>query len=86
MLDYIIELYYVENMKDETVSKAIMTMVEYGSTIRSDAHKTIETHLQKYLNEFCYRLNRRFCEQVFFDKLVNACIIFQPIVCAESTL
>jgi transposase-like protein len=122
----------LENMKDETVSKAIMTMVEYGSTIRSDAHKTIanlkgyshdvvvaskdkdkahevlhwvdviianaksyilgtyhglpKTHLQKYLNEFCYRLNRRFCEQVIFDKLVNACIIFQPIVSAESTL
>jgi len=121
----------IENMKDEIVSNAIADMIEPGSTIRSDAHKTIanlqgyfhdvviaskdrekakeilhwvnviisnaksyilgtyhglpKTHLQKYLDEFCYRLNRRFCEPAIFDKLINACLLSHPIICAEST-
>ena len=119
----------VENMKDETVSKAIKSMIQLGSTIRSDAHKTIinltdynheivvasknkelandllhwvnviisnakayilgtyhglpKMHLQRYLNEFCYRLNRRFSEQVIFHKLVHACILCEPFSFAE---
>ncbi len=122
----------IENMKDETVSKAISDMIDLGSTIRSDAHKTIanlkgyaheiviaskdkekakeilhwvnviisnaksyilgtyhglpKTHLQKYLDEFCYRLNRRFCEPAIFDKLINACLFVHPITRAESSL
>ena len=30
-------------------------------------------HLQKYLNEVCYRFNRRFWEKELFDRLVTAC-------------
>jgi hypothetical protein len=122
----------IENMKDETVSKAMQGMVEYGSMLRSDAHKTLanlegfkhdivvaskekakadillhwvnttisnaktyilgtyhglpKKHLQRYLNEFCYRLNRRFCEHCIFDKLVSACFTAQPFTYDESTL
>ena len=28
---------------------------------------------QKYLNEVCYRFNRRFWEKELFDRLVTAC-------------
>lgn len=119
----------VENMKKETVAAAIENMIDSGSTIRSDAHKTLinlkefnhevivasknkeqaneilhwvnviisnakayilgtyhglpKKYLQRYLNEFCYRLDRRFCEQVIFYKLVNACLLCQPFAFAE---
>ena len=31
-------------------------------------------HFQSYLNEFCYRLNRRFFPNKLFDRLLCACI------------
>jgi hypothetical protein len=31
-------------------------------------------HLQAYLTEVCYRINRRFCERELFDRLVKACV------------
>jgi transposase-like protein len=42
-------------------------------------------YLQRYLDEFCYRLNRRFCESMIFDKLVNACFLCRPIPIAECS-
>lgn len=123
----------VENMKASTVLPVLEEMAIPGSTIRSDAHKTIanlsgfnhevivasndklrademlhwvnviisnakayilgtyhglpKKYLQRYLNEFCYRLNRRFCEPEIFYKLVSACILCQPCpILAESNL
>jgi len=35
--------------------------------------KYAEKHLQKYLDEFCYRLNRRNWQRRLFDRLVTAC-------------
>jgi transposase-like protein len=122
----------VKNLEAETISAAITKMVESGSTLRSDAYKSLgslkdyihevtiasadltqarsvfkwlniivsnakssilgtyhglpEKHLDRYLSEYCYRLNRRFCEHIIFGKLVKACIITTPITYAELTL
>ena len=38
-------------------------------------HGIDKKHLQLYLDEFCYRLNRRFFENQLFDRLLNACIL-----------
>lgn len=122
----------VKNLEAETISAAITKMVESGSTLRSDAYKSLvslkdyihevtvasadldqaksifkwlniivsnakssilgtyhglpEKHLDRYLSEYCYRLNRRFCEHIIFGKLVKACIITAPITYAELTL
>jgi hypothetical protein len=37
-------------------------------------HTISRTHLQNYLNEFCYKLNRRYFGERLFDRLVIACI------------
>ncbi len=122
----------LENLKNKPVSEAVSEMIDIGSTICSDAHKTLanlsgyqhdvvvaskdkdkaremlhwvdtiisnakayilgtyhglpKKYLQRYLDEFCYRLNRRFSERVIFYKLVDACLLLGPITFTESSL
>lgn len=56
------------------------------SYILGTYHGLPEKHLARYLNEYCYRLNRRHCEHIIFGKLVNACVITPPKTYAELTL
>lgn len=49
-------------------------------------HGLPNKHLGKYLDEFCYRFNRRFCEPLIFGKLVRACVSTKHISYAELTL
>ncbi|MGE5583803.1 MAG: IS1595 family transposase, partial [Bacillota bacterium] len=49
-------------------------------------HGLPEKHLARYLNEYCYRFNRRFCEHIIFGKLVSACVITPSVTYAELTL
>ncbi len=37
-------------------------------------HSNHEDYLQNYLNEFCYKYNRRFFGEKLFDRLIIACI------------
>jgi len=47
-------------------------------------YKGVSTkHLQHYLSEFCYRLNRRFNVDLIFDRLMTACVEKKPITLAE---
>ncbi len=46
-------------------------------------HGVKKKHLQKYLNEFCYRLNRRFWTGQAFDRLLMACANASPTTYAE---
>ena len=39
-------------------------------------HSIGKEYLQNYLNEFCYKYNRRFFEDKLFDRLLIACIEF----------
>ena len=43
-------------------------------------------HLQKYLDEYCYRFNRRFWENQLFDRLLRACSIGKTTTYSELTL
>jgi hypothetical protein len=36
-------------------------------------------YLQEYLNEFCYRFNRRFVEKQIPNRLLNLAIVHMPI-------
>ena len=49
-------------------------------------HGLPDKHLGTYLDEFCYRFNRRFCEPLIFGKLVRACVSTSQITYAELTL
>ena len=42
-------------------------------------HGTSKAYLQDYLNEFCYRFNRRFWESEIPNRLVRLCIDHRPI-------
>ena len=44
-----------------------------------------EKHLQQYLDEFCYRFNRRQYEQELFDHLLLAGAEAPPLTYAELT-
>jgi len=48
-------------------------------------HRFGKKHLQSYLDEFCYRFNRRKWELQLFDRLVTACVNSQAICFAELT-
>ncbi|MEI8183889.1 MAG: IS1595 family transposase, partial [Desulfomonile sp.] len=40
-------------------------------------------HLQRYLDEFCYRFNRRFWEDQLFDRLLCSCLSTPTITFSE---
>jgi transposase-like protein len=51
--------------------------------IRGVYHGVGPNHLSRYLSEFCYRFNRRFCESQMFDRILTACINTSSISYAE---
>jgi len=48
-------------------------------------HRFGRKHLQSYLDEYCYRFNRRFWEDQLFDRLLSACINCENASYAEIT-
>lgn len=46
-------------------------------------HGVTKKHLQQYLNEFCYRFNRRFWSKQGFDRLLLACANAPSITYAD---
>lgn len=46
-------------------------------------HGVSGSYLQEYLDEFCYRFNRRFWENELPYRLLNACLIHRPIRLTE---
>ena len=55
------------------------------SFIRGTYHGVSHKHLQSYLNEFCYRFNRRFNEFQITDRLLTACLSTPSFTFAELT-
>ena len=46
-------------------------------------HGVSEKHLQAYLNEYCYRFNRRFFRSELFNRLLTACASTETITYAQ---
>lgn len=53
------------------------------STIRGIFHSVSGKHLQRFLDECCYRFNRRFKESELFDRLLLACARTETVTYAE---
>ena len=51
--------------------------------INGTFHGVSSEHLQEYLDEFCYRFNRRFWEPELPLRLLNACLAHVPVKMAE---
>jgi transposase-like protein len=53
--------------------------------INGTFHGLDKKHLQQYLDEFCFRFNRRWFSGELFNRIVNACITSQRITYTELT-
>ena len=59
-------------------------LVSNAKSVIRGAHRGVsKKHLQGYLNEICYRFNRRFWEKELFDRLVQACVSAKTITYNE---
>ena len=74
----------------ETALRVLNWLHKFISNLKSSLlatyHGPSKKHLQRYLAEFCYRFNRRFCEHLIFDKLLFACVSNVPVTYADLTL
>ena len=55
------------------------------SMLRGAHHGVSRKYLQRYLDEFCYRFNRRYWPSELFNRLLKAAIVAPPISCADLT-
>lgn len=55
------------------------------SAIQGIFHGVSLKHLQRFLDEYCYRFNRRFKESELFDRLVTACVRTFTVTYTELT-
>ncbi len=55
----------------------------FKNTVRATFHGVSSKYLQRYLDEFIYRFNRRFWEPQIFDRLLFACTVCKKISLAE---
>jgi len=60
------------------------TIVSNAKRFLQGAHyQESPRHLQRFLDEFCYRFNRRFKEAELFDRLLTACVTARAVTYAE---
>ncbi len=59
-------------------------LISNTKTVIRGAHRGVSNkHLESYLNEICYRFNRRFWERELFDRLIQACVSTDGVTYAE---
>jgi transposase-like protein len=51
--------------------------------IQGTYHGLDKKHLQAYLDEFCFRFNRRFWEPQLFNRLLSACLVSKALSYAD---
>jgi transposase-like protein len=81
------------HQKNIVKGKMAHTVLKWSHTLVSNAkafilgtfHGIAKKHLQDYLDEFCYRFNRRRWEGQLFDRLVTACAACPIITFSELT-
>lgn len=62
----------------------VHTFIANAKSIIIGTYKGVSCkYMQRYLSEFCYRLNRRFDVDQIFDRLIIACIEKHPVTIAE---
>ena len=83
---HIHQQYIVKGRKAHEVMKWTHILVSNAKAfILGTFHGICKKHLQAYLDEFCYRFNRRFWESQLFDRLVTACVNSHGLTYAELT-
>ncbi|WP_286845649.1 MULTISPECIES: IS1595 family transposase [unclassified Proteiniphilum] len=68
----------IEPEELETVLPWVHVAIANAKRLLLDIHHKLKTeYLQYYLNEFCYKFNRRFFREKQFDRLVFAAVSYQ---------
>jgi transposase-like protein len=76
----------IKGRKAHEVLKWIHILISNAKAfILGTFHGLDKKHLQAYLDEFCYRFNRRWFENQLFDRLVTACVTSYGITFSELT-
>lgn len=61
--------------KADTILPWVHTMISsFKRTMLGINHSIKDTYLQNYLNEFCYRVNRRYFKEQLFDRLMTTAV------------
>lgn len=83
--DHAHEMVIVENGDDASkLLPWVHTLIANAKNMLRGAHHGVSTkHLQRYLDEFCYRFNRRFWPAQSFSRLLQATITTTPTTYAE---
>ena len=61
---------------DEWLPWSHIVLSNFKRWILGVFHGVSPAHLQAYLDEFCYRLNRRFQRQDLFRRILNRCLLY----------
>jgi hypothetical protein len=77
-LDTIIESHYSEITTKENVAKLLpwvhIAISNAKKLLLNTYHRIDDDFLQNYLNEFCYKFNRRYFQEKLFDRLLLAAV------------
>ena len=71
--------------KGDTLPKIHIVIANLKMWLRGTYNSLPTKHLQKYLDEFTFRFNRRWNLELIFDKLLNRCIFRHTCTFAELT-
>ena len=71
--------------KDQLLKWVHVVISNAKAFITGTFHGLDGKHIQRYLDEFCYRFNRRYREAELFDRLLAACAGAPPLTYDELT-
>lgn len=76
-MEDIIEVFSIEKTgkrKSDSAKWTGITLYNINRILSGIYHKVNLKYLQLYLDEFCYKLNRRFTKEQLFDRMITSCI------------
>ena len=73
----------LQGTETETLPKVHIVIANLKMWLRGTYNCLPSKHLQKYLDEFIFRFNRRWKLENIFDKLLDRCILNHPYTYAE---
>jgi transposase-like protein len=74
----------IEN-KRELLPKVHIVIANFKTWMRGTFNRYPDKHIQRYIDEYIFRFNRRWNLDHIFDKLLNRCILRTTITFAELT-
>jgi transposase-like protein len=78
--DYFHEFENFDKVDDKSPLKWLHILISNAKAfINGTFHGLERDELQSYLNEFCYRFNRRFIPHLVFDKLITSSLLAKPV-------